>query len=320
MTDVKDGKEAGASGPTLTDANAKDAFDNLHDHMKARRKMFKSKSHKEIIIPGYGNGTRGHTTDARNRPTTSVDVAVPTVQVRTTDAGKIKTPRNAVHLPKMLEWTSNARRAKTRSIDAIVSPVELRIADLKKINAQPADGAVSPVKVRPETFVLVPAGLTSTPDLVTSPVSIAELSTMPSTPDSSSPRNYRRSARPASLDYGERAGASPTGGLPSMDSGRSGDNSIPDIHYSVPARESAPASGNASARPGMETLGQTQGMRQDKFRVVDADFESNIEDLLEQLKAAGISEPATDEGKNNERSLVDLESSMGMSRMVYEVA
>jgi hypothetical protein len=174
--------------------------------------------------------------------------------------------------------------------------------------------------VRPETFVLVPAGLTSTPDLVTSPVSIAELSTMPSTPDSSSPRNYRRSARPASLDYGERASASPTAGLPSTDSGRSGDNSIPDIHYSVPARESAPASGNASARPGMETLGQTQGMRQDKFRVVDADFESNIEDLLEQLKAAGISEPATDEGKNNERSLVDLESSMGMSRMVYEVA
>jgi len=321
MTDVKDGKEVGASGPTLTDANAKDAFDNLHDHMKARRKMFKSKSHKEIIIPSYGNGTRGHTTNARNRPTTSIDVAVPTVQVRTTDAGKIKTPRNAGHLPKMLEWTSNARRAKTRSIDAIVSPVELRIADLKKINAQPADGAVSPVKVRPETFVLVPAGLTSTPDLVTSPVSIAELSTMPSTPDSSSPREYRRSARPANLDYGERASASPMAGLPSTDSGRSEDNSIPDIHCSVTtARESAPASGNASARPGMETLGQTQGMSQDKFRVVDADFESNIEDLLEQLKDAGISEPATDEGQKNERSLVDLESSMGMSRMVYEVA
>src|SRR5271170_4445779 len=125
-TDVKDGKEAGVSGPTSTDANTKDVFENLHDRMKARRKTFKSKSHKEIIIPDYGNGTRGQTTGARNRPTTSIGVAVPTVQVRTTDAGKIKTPRDAGYLPKMLEWTSRARRAKTRSIDAIVSPVELR--------------------------------------------------------------------------------------------------------------------------------------------------------------------------------------------------
>lgn len=316
MTDVKDDKEAGVSGPTSTDANAKGAFENLHDRMKARRKTFKCKSHKEIIVPDYGNGTRGQTTDARNGPTTSIDVAVPTVQVRTTDTGKIKTPRDVGHSSKMLEWTRNARKAKTRSIDAIVSPVELRTADLKKINAQPADGAVSSVKVRPEISVLVPAGPMSTPDLVASPVSIAELSATPSTPDTSTLREYRRSARPASLDYGGRASASATGGLPSTDSGRSGD-----IHYSVTtARESAPVCGNASARPGMETLGQTQGVEQDKFRVVDADFESNIEDLLAQLEAAGISEPATDGGKNNEKGLVDLEPSMGMPRMVYEVA
>jgi hypothetical protein len=230
-------------------------------------------------------------------------MAVPTVQVRTTDAGKIKTPRDAGHSPKTLAWISNARRAKTRSIDAIVSPVELRTADLKKINAQPADGAVSSVKVRPEISVLVPAGPMSTPDLVASPVSIAELSATPSTPDTSTLREYRRSARPASLDYGGRASASAMGG------------------YGVTtARESAPASGNASARPGMETLGQTQGVEQDKFRVVDMEFESNIEDLIAQLEAAGISEPATDGGKNNEKGLVDLEPSMGMSRMVYEVA
>jgi hypothetical protein len=302
MTDVKDGKKAGASGPTSTDANAKDVFENLHDHMKARRETFKSKSHKEIIVPDYGNGTRGPT-DAKNRPTTPIDMAVPTVQVRTTDTGKIKTPRNAGYSPKKtLEWISNARKAKTRSIDAIVSPVELRTTDLKKINAQLADGAVSSVKVRPEISVLVPAGPMSTPDLVGSPASIAELTATPSTPDSSSLREYRRSARPASLDYGGRASASATGGLPSTDSGRSGDNSIPDIHDSVTtARELAPVSGNASARPGMETLGQTKGVEQGKFRVVDADFELNIEDLLAQLETAGITESATDKGKNNEK-------------------
>jgi hypothetical protein len=287
---VRDGKEAGGLGPASTDANAKDALENLHDHMKARRNTFKSKSHKEIIVPGYGNGTRGQTTDTRNRPTTSIDTAVPTVQVRTTDAGKIKTPRDAGHSPNTLEWTSNARKGKTRSIDAIVAPVELRTADLKKINAQPADGAVSSVKVRPETSVLVPAGPMSTPDLVASPVSITEPSATPSTPYSSSLQEYRRSARPASLDYGGRASASATDGLPSTSSGRGGDNSIPDIHYSVTtARESAPASGSASARPGMKTLGQTQGVEQDQFRVVDVDFELNIEDLLAQLETAGIS-------------------------------
>jgi hypothetical protein len=325
MTDVRDGKEAGASGPTSTDANdVKDAFENLHDHMKARRKKFKSKPHKEIIVPDYGNGTRGLTTDARNRRTKSIDVVVPTVQIRTTDAGKIKTPRDAGYSSKTLERTGNARKAKTRSIDAIVSPVELRTADLKKINAQSADDVVSSMKVRPETSVLVSAGPMSTPDLVASPVSIAEPSATPatpSTPDSSSLREYRRSARPASLDYGGRASASATGGLPSTESGRSGDNSIQDIRYSVTAAmESVTASGNASARPGMETLRQTRGVEQDKFRVVDADFESNIEDLLAPLEAAGISEPATDKGKNNENGLVDLEPSMGMSRMVYEVA
>jgi hypothetical protein len=325
MTGVKDGREAGASSPTSTDANdvkdAQDAFGNLHDHMKARRKEFKSKSHKEIIIPDYGNGTRGQTTDARNRPARSIDEAVPTVQVRTTDAGKIKTPRDAGCLPKILELTSNARKAKTRSIDAVVSPVDLRTADLKKINAQSADNAVSSVKVRPETFVLVPAGPMSTPDLVASPVSIAEPSATPSTPDSSSLREYRRLARPVSLDYGGRAGASATGGLLSTNSGRSGDNRIRDIHYSIATtRESVTTSGNASTQPGMEPLGQTQGVEQDKFRVVDADFEANIEDLIAQLQAAGISEPTPDKGKNREKSLVDLETGMGMSRMVYEVA
>jgi hypothetical protein len=320
MTDVKDGKEAGASGPTSTGANVKDTFENLRDHMKARRKTFKSKSYKEIIIPDYGNGTRRQTMDAGDRPTTSIDVAVPTVQVRTTDAEKIKTPRDAGCSPKTLEWTSNAREAKTRSIDAIVSPVELRTVDLKKTNAQSADDAVSSVKVRPETSVLVPAGSMSTPDLVASPVSIPELSPTPSTPDSSSLREYRRSARPASLDYGGHASASATGSLPFTESGRSGDSSIQDIHLSViTARESAPASGNASARPEMETLGHTHGVEQDKFRVVDADFESNIEDLLVQLEVAGISEPATDEGKNNGKSLVDLEPNLEMSRMVHGV-
>jgi hypothetical protein len=150
-------------------------------------------------------------------------------------------------------------------------------------------------------------------------VSIAELSATPSTPDSSSLREYRRSARPASLDYGGRASASATGGLFSTNSGRSGDNSIRDIHYSVAtARESATTSSSASARPRMESLSQTKGVEQDKFRVVDADFESNIEDLIAQLEAAGISEPASDKGKNSEKSLVDLETSMGRSKMVYE--
>jgi hypothetical protein len=325
MTDVKDGKEAGASSPTSTDANnvkdAQDAFENVHDHMKARRKKFKSQSHKEIVVPDYGNGMGGQTTDARNRPTKSIDVVVPTVHVRTTDAGKIKTPRDAGYSPKRLELTSSARKAKTRSIDAVVSPVELRTADLKKINAQSTGVVVSSVKVRPETSVLVPAGPMSTPDLVASPVSIAELSATPSTPDSSSLREYRRSARPASLDYGGRASASATGGLLSTDSGRSGGYSIQDIHYSVATtKQSARPSGNASARPRMETLGQAQGVEQDKFRVVDADFESNIEDLIAQLEAAGISEPTPDKGKNNEKSLVDLETSMGMSRMAYKVA
>ena len=77
---------------------------------------------------------------------------------------------------------------------------------------------------------------------------------------------------------------------------------------------------NASGRPGMGTLGQTQGVEQDKFRVVDADFESNIEDLLAQLEAAGISEPAPDKRKDDEKILVGLETSMGMSRMVSKVA
>ena len=70
----------------------------------------------------------------------------------------------------------------------------------------------------------------------------------------------------------------------------------------------------------MEPLGQTQGVEQDKFRIVDADFESNIEDLIAQLNVAGISEPTPDKGKTREKSLVDLETSMGMSRIVYEVA
>jgi hypothetical protein len=326
MTDVRDGKQVTrASGPTSTDTNdikgAQDAFGNLHDHMKARRKKFKSQSHKEVDVPESGNGTRGQTTDASHRPTKSIDVVVPTVQVRTTDAEKIKTPRDAWYSPKMLELTSNTRKAKTRSIDAIVSPVELRTADLKKLNAQPAGGGASPVKVRPATSVLVPAGLMSTPDLVASPVSITELSATPSTPDLSSLREYRRSARPVSLDYGRRTAALAASGLLSTESGRSGDNSIHGIRHSVTtARELAIASGNASARPGMETLGQTQGVEQGKFRVVDTDFEANIEDLLAQLEAAGISEPAPDKGKTDEKSLVDLETGMGMPRIVSEVA
>jgi hypothetical protein len=61
-------------------------------------------------------------------------------------------------------------------------------------------------------------------------------------------------------------------------------------------------------------------LEQEKFRVVDPDFESNIEDLLAQLEAAGISETKTQKGKDKQNSLIDLEPRTGMPRLVYEVA
>jgi hypothetical protein len=54
---------------------------------------------------------------------------------------------------------------------------------------------------------------------------------------------------------------------------------------------------------------------------VNTDFESNIEDLLAQLEAAGIGESKTTEkGKDKQKSLGDLEPRIGMPRLVYEVA
>jgi hypothetical protein len=339
---VRPQSHAGPSQPAPTEVkdvinvkHTKGAFETLHDHMKTRRDMFKSRSHKEIIIPDYGNGARGRTADAGKSKTTSTSVGIsplkerPETKGRKTDARKMKTRSLDAVVSPVDVRTADARRAKTQllgktlSIDPIVARVEARTKDLKNLNAKPTDAVVSSVKVRPKTSVVVSAGPMLATELVPTPTSIPELSASTSSPESLSLRDYRRSSRPASLDYGQRAVGGARLGVNKTDSGRGGFSDISDVHYQVTTAR-APATGqpygSGNARLGTESPNQEREPEQEKFRIVDADFESNIEDLLAQLEAAGISETKTEKGKGKQKSLVDLEPRMGMPRAVYEVA
>ena len=212
---------------------------------------------------------------------------------------------------------------KTISIDSIVAPTHARTKDLKRLNALPADAIVLSGKMRPETSVMVPAGPMLATELVASPTTLPALSASPSSPDSPSLRDYKRSSRPASLDYGQRSLGTFEPGVIKANSGRGGINDINDIHYQVTtSRELAitSPSGSGTAGPATEGLVQKHAPAKEKFRIVDADFESNIEDLLAQLEAAGISEKDPEKEEDKQKSLADLEPRLDMARLVYEVA
>ena len=333
---------AGPAQPPQTEAkdaiNVKEnrgAFGSLHDHMKNRRNKFKSRPHKEIIVPDYGNGIRGQAIDSGKGKNRATDPVISDVEVRpgrrgrNTDARKMKTRSiDAVVSPVEVRG-ADAGRAKTLSVsktlpvDAIVAPGEARTEELKKLNAKPNSGVFPPVKVQHETSSAVPAGPMLAAELVGSPTRIPELSASPSSPESLSLRDYRRSSRPASMDNGQRVGVGVGSGVVKLESGRGGVNDINDVHYRVTtAREprTGPLYGSGRAMPVTENLSQEPRLEEEKFRVVDADFESNIEDLLAQLEAAGISETRTEKGKDKQKSLVDLEPRVGMPRLVFEVA
>ena len=107
------------------------------------------------------------------------------------------------------------------------------------------------------------------------------------------------------------------------DSGRGGTNDIMNVHYEVTTTRQPALShfyGSGSAQPAGRSPGHGQGLGGEEFRVVDADFESNIEDLLAQLEAAGISETQAEKGKEKQKGMVALEPRAGMPRLVYEVA
>jgi hypothetical protein len=319
----------------IKDVKDKGAFEKLHGHMKARRNKFKSRPHKEIIVPDYGNGTRGLTTNAGKGTTISTKAEVSLLKMklgskgRNNDARKMKpTSVDAMASPVDIR-TADARMAKTRSvenplsIDAIVAPVETRTQKLKKRNSKHIDAVPSSVKLQPGTSVAVSAGRMLATELMASPTMITKLSGSSSGPVSSSLRDYRRSSRPASLDYGRRPVGSAGPGVVNEDSGGGGVNDTNDIHYRhTTAREPATGStnGSGSARPATERQSQERELEQGNFRVVDADFESNIEDLLAQLEAAGISETKTQTGKDNRKSMAGLEPRTGLPSLVYEVA
>jgi hypothetical protein len=319
----------------IKDVKDKGAFQTLHAHMKARRNKFKSRPHKEIIIPDYGNGTRELTTDARKGMTISTKAETsplkmrPETKGRNADARKRKPTFVDAMASPMDVRTADAGMAKTQSvektlsIDEIVAPVETGTKKLKKLNPKHTDAVVSSMILQPGRSVAVSAGPMLATELMASPTTIPELSASSSSPESSSLRDYRRSSRPASLDYGQPPVGRPERGVVKGDSGRSGVNDTNDIHYRLTtAREPATGStyGSGSARPATECPSQERELEQEKFRVVDPDFESNIEDLLAQLEAAGISETKTQKGKDKQKSLIDLEPRTGMPRLVYEVA
>jgi len=306
------------------------AFETLHDHMKARRNKFKSKSHKEIIIPDYGNGTRALTSGAGKGKNPSTDAAVSPVKTgadlkgRKADARKMKT--RSVDAAVL---AAEPRGAKVRSvgspmsIDAIAAPTEARTKDLKRLNAIPGGAVVLPLKLRPEKSAAMSAGPMLATELVASPTSLPELSASPSSPDSSSLRDYRRSPRPASLDYGRQSVVVLGPGATKADDGRVAVDDTNDIPHRVTAAggpDTSSTQGSGNAGPGAVRRIQGQGAEEERFRVVDADFESNIEDLLAQLEAAGISEKKTERAKDKQNSLLEVDPSVGMPRLVHEVA
>ena len=309
-------------------------FETLHDHMKSRRDRFRSRSHKEIIIPDYGNGAQGQTVDSGKGKTRSTDQIISAVGVRlerkgrSSDARRLKTRSiDAVISPVEVRRTEVGRPktqpvGKIPSVNAIVAPTEARTKELRRLNTQPLN-AVPSMNVQHEMFSVVPAGPMLASELVATPTSVPGLSASSSTPDTSSLRAYRRSSRPASMEYGQRVSATGSPTVVLADSGRGGVNDIKDVHHQVTTtREPATSHlyGSGKAQPMTESLSHKQGLDDEKFRVVDADFESNIEDLLAQLEAAGISETKTEKGKDNHKSLSNLEPTVGMPRLVYEVA
>lgn len=335
--------DAGPSQPTPTGlevvkdvADTKDAFQTLHGHTKARRKLFKSRSHREIIIPNYGNGIRGQASDAGNRGARSTDAPTSPAGVQSTtkgqetDARKLKTRSIDVIASPIEARTSMVRKPKTpligstMSIDAIVAPTQARTKELKKLHKKPTSGVVSSMKVQPETSVGVPVGPMSAAELVPSPTSLEKSSaTSSSSPGPLSRRDYQRSSWPGGLDHGQPTSGASRSGVFKTDRARDVTNVADDVRsHETNAGKPGPSHprGSTGAQPETDIFSEERGVEEDKFQVVDEEFELNIEDLLTQLEEAGIGDTKTEKGKEKQKSLVDLEPRLAMPRLVYEVA
>jgi hypothetical protein len=288
--------------------------------MKARRDRFKSRSHKEITISDYGNGTRALTSDAGKGKNPSVDANVSPAKTGPSSKGC----KTLVRMARPADATAEPRRVKAKSvgnvmsIDAIVAHAGARTKDLTRLDTIPSEAVVSSLTLRPETSVAVSGPMLAT-ELVASPTGLPELSASPSGPDSPSLRDYRRSPRPASLDHGRQPVEGLEPGATEADSGRVGVYDTNDVYHRVATATSSSTCRSCNAGPGAEHLTQGLGVEGVKFEIADADVGSNVEELLVQLEEAGISEKKM-ESEDKQRASLEVDPSIGMPNLVHEVA
>ena len=88
--------------------------------MKNGRNKSKSRSHKVIIVPEYGNGSRGRVMDSGKGKARAIGPAI----------SAVKMP------PEKKRWSPESQKSKTGSIDAIISPVHVRSSDTGRVNTQ----------------------------------------------------------------------------------------------------------------------------------------------------------------------------------------
>jgi hypothetical protein len=288
--------------------------------MKARRDRFRSRSHKEIIISDYGNGTRALTSEAGNGKNPSVDAHMSPVKTGPSSKGR----KTIVRKTRPAGATAEPRRVEAKSvgnvmsIDAIVAPAGPRTKDLTRLDTIPSEAVVSSLKLRPETLVAVSGPMLAT-EPVTSPTGLPELSASPSGPDSPSLRDYRRSPRPASLDHGRQLVEGLEPGATKVDNGRVGVYDTNDVHHRVATATSSSTCGSGNAGPVAEHLTQGPGVEGVKFEIADADVEPNVTELPVQLEEAGISEKKT-ESEDKQRASLEADPSIEMPKLVHEVA
>jgi hypothetical protein len=305
--------------------------------MKARRDRFRSRSHKEIIISYYGNGTRALTSEAGKGKNPSIDANVSPVKTGPSWKGrktivKKARPADATAVPRRVEAKSVGN---VMSIDAIVAPAGARTKDITRLDTIQSEAVVSSLKLRSETSVLAT-------EPVASPTGLPELSASPSGSDSPSLRDYRRSPRPASLDHGRQPVEGLEPGAAKADSGRVGVSDTNDVHHRVATATSSSTCRSCNAGPEAEHLTQgpgvegvkveiadaatssstyrsgnagpeaehlTQGPEVEgvKVEIADADVGSHVKELVVQLEKAGISEKKT-ESEDKRRVSLDAQT------------